>query len=170
MDQSQLRHELKETTQKLLQTINDYPKEKFNIQPPGGGWTTGEVAEHLIKVETGTVRLFVGDHEDCSRNPEEKIPEIKKRLSDFDNKMSASGPITPDKKPKDKQEVLQKLQDIRQRLIGIIGVQDLTKVISDFDHPLFGSLTKIEWLVFTIHHSRRHTHQIKNIARKLAGK
>ena len=168
MNTFQLREELKEATNQLLDAIDGVSEEKLNTQPSGGGWTIGQVAEHLIKVETATIRLFTGDVRNCDRDPEKNIPAIKSRFLDFDNKMKAFGPIVPDDEPKEKQKVLSKLQDLRQRLISMIEIEDLTKLVTGFEHPLFGILTKVEWLSFHIYHSRRHTKQIQKIASDLA--
>lgn len=168
MNKSDVRSDLKDSTQKLLELISEFPEKFFNTKPNDGGWSAGEVAEHLIKLETGTVRLFIGEGTPCERNPEEKIGTMKKRLLQFEKKMTAPDSIVPDGKAKDKRKVLDKIQDIRQRLTGMIDIHDLSEVISDFDHPVFGTLTRIEWIYFSIYHSQRHGHQIDNIYQEVA--
>lgn len=166
--ESKVRSDLKESTRELLQSISRFPENEFNTPPDDGGWTAGQVAEHLIKVETGTVRLFTGGFEACDRNPEQKIERIKERMLDFESPMTASGPIVPDDQPKDKEQVLEKLQDLRQRLTGMIELHDLSEMIAGFVHPVFGSLTAIEWIYFNIYHSKRHLHQIRAISQQFS--
>ena len=164
MNKAEVRNDLRENTRQLLSVIQEFPETKFNTLPSGDEWSAGQVCEHLIKVETGTLRLYTGKTESCDRDPEEKITTIKKRLGDRDTKMSAFGPIIPDENPKNKTKVLEKLQDIRQRLTSLIEVHELTELVLGFDHPLFGRLTRIEWIYFSIYHSRRHIYQIQEIA------
>ena len=170
MNKERLLEDLKEATEELLQTIKSIPEEQFNNVPKEGGWSPGQVVEHLIKVETGTVRLFSGPAETPDRDPEKLIEEIKDRFLDFSWKMTASGPIVPDEQPKDKTKALNKIQDIRQRLTSLIEIHDLTELVTGFDHPLFGKMTKAEWLVFSICHGKRHAHQIKEILSSLENK
>lgn len=124
--------------------------------------------EHLIKIETGTLRLLSKNLKSPDRNPIEKITFIRERLMDFETGMKAYGPILPNDKPKDKDKALGKLQDTRQRLGGLIKIHDLTEKVTVFDHPLFGTLTRIEWLYFIIYHGRRHVRQILNIKHRVS--
>lgn len=163
MNKETLLDEFKEATNELLATIDNIPEEHFNTLPDSGGWTPGQVVEHLIKVEVGTVRLFSGPSKEAGRDPEANLAKIKQRFLDFDSKMKATGPIVPDEKPKDKEKALKKVQDIRQRQISSIEIQDLTELVTAFEHPLFGELTKIEWLVFNICHGKRHAYQIEQM-------
>lgn len=170
MNKTQVRSDLKQNTRELLQSISDFPEAHFNSHPSEGEWTAGQVAEHLIKVESSTVHLFAGSTEPSNRNPGLKISDIKDRLLDFNSKMKAFGPIIPDHKPKDKTAVLDKIQDLRQRLTGMIEIDDLTVLLTGFEHPLFGTLTRLEWIYFNIYHSRRHNRQIREIRRTLGKK
>lgn len=167
MKESVVRNALKKSTRELLQVISQFPEEDFNTKPLGGGWTAGQVAEHLIKVETGTNRLFTGETKICDRDPEEKINNIRNRLTDFETKINAMDTIVPDDNPKNKDDVLDKLQDIRQRLTGMIELHDLSELITGFAHPLFGSLTRIEWIYFNIYHAERHLEQIKSLSKRI---
>ena len=163
MDKDLVKTDLKQSTHNLLDVLSNTSEKAFNKKSKQEGWSVGEVGEHLIKVETGTVRLFTGSAKSSDREPEEKILTIKDRMMDFENKMKAYGPIIPDDTTKNKTKVLEKLQDIRQQLAGFIEIQDLTETITDFEHPIFGSLTRIEWIYFNIYHSKRHTKQIERI-------
>lgn len=163
MNKLEIKKDLNESTRKLLELLYEVPEPFFNSVPKEGGWTVGQVAEHLIKVETGTVRLFSGPVEDAGRDHQEKIDEIKDRFLNYETKLKAFGPIVPGDTPKDKTNALEKIQDIRQRLTSLIEIQDMAALITGFEHGLFGYLTRVEWIYFNIYHSRRHMHQIKTI-------
>ena len=168
MNKAQVRSDLNQNTRELSQSISDFPEPYFNSCPAEGEWTAGQVAEHLIKVETSTVQLFAGSIE--TSNPGLKITDIKDCLLDFNSKLKAFKPISPDDKPKVKTAVLDKLQDLRQRLAGMIKNEDLTVLVNGFECPLFGTLSRLEWIYFKIFHSRRHNRQIQDIQRTLTKK
>ncbi|WP_138429668.1 DinB family protein [Fodinibius saliphilus] len=164
MEKPVLRRDLKENTQTLLKTISYFSADKFNTVPPNGGWSAAQVCQHLILVDGGAVRLLTAEGREIDRKPGDKIPVFKKRMHDFETKMNATDPITPDGNPKDKEQMLGMLQDIRQRMTSLIEAKDLTKLVVTFEHPFFGALTRLEWIVFSIHHSQRHIYQLKKIA------
>ena len=163
MKKAQVKKDLRQSTNNLLEVLSAAPADIFNTRPDKDEWPIGKVAEHLIKVETGTVRIFTGPAEATVRDPEEKIENIRDRMLDHETKMRAYGPIIPDDKLKDKTKVLEKIQDIRQQMSSFIDIQDLTETVTGFDHPIFGPLTRIEWIYFNIYHSRRHSHKIEEI-------
>ena len=161
MNKTRIKNDLVESTSNLLDILFSVSEAHFNTSTPKGGWSIGMIAEHLIKVESGTLNLFSGPVERTGRDPSSKIESIRDRLLDFDSSMTAYGPIVPDEKPKDKTKALEKMQDIRQKLKGLIEIQDMTETITGFEHPLFGYLTHVEWIYFNIFHSRRHVNQMK---------
>ncbi|NGP89098.1 DinB family protein [Fodinibius halophilus] len=165
MEKNTLRQKLKASSDSLLHTISTFPDSEFNTEPPEGGWSAGQVAEHLVKVEGGTVRVLTSEGQKADRAPEQYIPIMKKRLLDFESKMQATKPIVPDDQSKDKEDILATLQDIRQRMTSLIETQDLTQRAVAFEHPIFGYLTRVEWIVFVIYHSQRHLYQIKELAK-----
>ena len=163
MNKERVKDDLVESTKSLMNILSSVSQEKFNKKPEEGGWTVGMTVEHLIKVEYGTLKLFSGPVEKSGRNPKQKIEKIQERLLDFDTAMTAYGPIIPDEKPKDKSKALGKIQDIRQKLTGLIEIVDLEEMVTGFEHPLFGYLTRVEWIYFNIYHSRRHINKIERV-------
>ena len=141
MNKAEIKKDLDRSTTELLDILRNIPDTIFNTKPPGGGWTIGQVAEHLIKVETSAVRLFSGAVESPDRDPEKKIGEIRERFLDYDTKLKAFGPIVPDASAKDKVRALNKIQDIRQKLRSLVDIQDMTSEVRGFEHALFGYLT-----------------------------
>lgn len=167
MTKEQIKKDLKQSTKEILALLDRVPEHEFNASPKNGGWTIGQVTEHLIKVETSAVRLFSGSAEATDRDPEKKIRTIRERFLDFETKMKAFGPIVPTMEKKDKRRAMEKIQDIRQKLASFIEIQDMTDLVTGFAHPLFGPLTKVEWIYFNIYHSQRHANQIKEIRKEL---
>lgn len=163
----QVRHDFTESTENLLKTLQDFPEAAFNKKPRKDKWSIGQVADHLLKTEVNTLRMLTQEVEPSDRNPEQKIEDIREQFLNFNKKFKAFGPIVPDDSSKEKQEMIDRLQDNRQRLSSIIDIEDLTGLITAFEHPLFGSLTRVEWLYFQIYHSRRHCQQIKIIAERI---
>lgn len=163
MNRLTIKNDFVASTDNLLNMLSSITEQNFNKKPIHGGWTAGMTVEHLIKVEYSTLKLFSGPVEQTERDPEQKIQKMKNRLLDFNTAMTAFGSIIPDDEPKDKSKALGKIQDIRQKLTGLIEIQDLAEMIIGFEHPLFGFLTRVEWIYFNIYHSRRHINQVERI-------
>lgn len=162
-----VRQDLTASTQQLLKTLQDFPEAEFNTSPGEGQWSAGQVAEHLLKTEVSTLRMLTQQASPADRDPEHKIDNIREQFLNFKKMFNAFGPIVPDESAKNKQKMIDRLQDNRQRLASLIALEDLTGLVTAFEHPLFGPLTRIEWLYFQIYHSQRHCHQIENIADRI---
>lgn len=163
ISRARISDDLRASTAALLKELDDFPDSGFNMKPAADRWSAGEVAEHLVKMETAILRLLTGPVSDTKRDPAEKIEQIEKEFLDFEKKFTAYGPIVPDATPKDKERTIQQLRDIRRQLAGTIDRYELTETCTGFEHGLFGRLTRVEWVYFTIIHSRRHRKQLQDL-------
>jgi hypothetical protein len=55
-----------------------------------------------------------------------------------------------------KEEAINNIIDLRNKLIGLIGDQTIIPNNRMRQHPFLGDMTMIDWLHFIIHHSHRH--------------
>jgi uncharacterized damage-inducible protein DinB len=163
----QVHQDFTQSTQKLLSALNEFPEDHFQSSGPNGGWSAAEIAEHIIKSEAGLVKFFGEDAESTERDPEQKIELMKEKMLNFQQKFSAPSQVEPNDGPKDRQQLIDKLQDIRQRIAGMIEIEDLTKLLTVFGHPGFGTLTRVEWLYFNIYHAERHVEQVEDLKKHL---
>jgi len=167
-DQNQVEKLLKSNTRLLLDNIDQFPEDHFNVQPEEDRWSAGQVAEHLAKVETATLRLFNGKTKPADRDPEAKIKTVKREFLDFEKSFTAFEPIKPGENSKDKQKLVSTLKHTRKMMMELIrSDKDLSVICTDFEHPLFGSFSIIEWIYFNIYHAERHIKQLEGIKNRV---
>ncbi len=158
---------LDETTNDLLQTIALFTQEGFNKIPFENSWTAAQVADHIFKSETGIPAVLQGNTKPTERQPDEKAAQIKSIFLDYNLKMKSPESVLPSNEKQDKEQKTLALKANREKIVSLASAIDLEKTYYDFPFPTMGEFTGIEWLTFAICHTKRHTHQMKNIYSKL---
>ena len=59
--------------------------------------------------------------------------------------------------------MIKELKYVREKLVAAVQELDLSEACTAFKHPALGTLTRLEWIAFTIAHTKRHAGQLKNI-------
>lgn len=155
--------EIRTSTDELLDAISLFTHEQLNQVPFAGSWTPGQVAQHLLKSESGIPQLFEGNTAPANREPDALVPVIHSIFLDFTTKMQSPDFILPDEEPKNSEALRQQLKQNREHILQLISTRDLTRHLTDFAFPELGELTGYEWMKFMISHAKRHTHQMKNM-------
>jgi uncharacterized damage-inducible protein DinB len=151
-------------TEMFIKFIEGISDDIFNIKPDTNTWSAAENVEHIIRSEFGTARLFNSEtKKESQRDTESKIEEIKTRFTDRTNKLQAFGVVLPTDGQKTKEELIEKFRRSREEVLKLIKVQDLDEVCMRFEHPLFGCMTRREWIHFNIVHTNRHKDQIEDL-------
>lgn len=159
--------EIDETTAELLKTVDSFTQEEFDKVPFEGSWTAAQVAEHVLKSESGIPVTWLGNAEPTKRKPDENVGIIKSTFLDFTTKLKSPDFILPSQNPPAKQVLYDSLKANRAEVKRLASTLDLTQTFTDFSMPQMGHLTGIEYATFLICHSKRHIHQLKNIKEKL---
>lgn len=154
--------EIKETCSALLRILDAFSEKEFNTVPPCGGWTAGQVAEHLL-LSAGVVEVISGRTVAATRPPDEKVAGIGAIFLDFTTKLSSPDFIIPAEGPYDKAEMKNRLKIVWTKLAEAARLLDLTAVCLDFEFPGSGTLTRLEWISFYIFHTQRHIAQLQRI-------
>jgi len=155
--------EFDETTSELLKTISSFSPDGFNKVPFEGSWTAGQTAEHILKSITGVPDVMMGGTAATERDPAEKEPQIRSIFLDFQTKMKSPDFILPTEEPKEKIELSASLEKTFGKIRDIITNEKLDPTCTDVPFPGMGEFTRYEWVCFAICHTKRHTHQLKNI-------
>ncbi len=155
--------EIRTSTKDLLDAISMFTQEQLNEVPFAGSWTPGQVAQHLLKSESGIPELLEGNTSPANREPDALVPTIQSIFLDFNTKMQAPDFIFPDEAPKDREELMQQLAHNRELIIQLITTKDLSRLLTDFPFPELGEMSAYEWMKFMMSHAKRHTHQLKNM-------
>lgn len=143
----------------LFQEINELTDEQFNLTPANGGWSPKQIFEHLVRTETTIGKNIARElkNSDSMKARKKPIQFATSRLI----KIEAPSYIAPTDEFKTKEEMKRELHESR-KLLDVY--QSSTKEIfkkKSFKHPLFGSLSLIQWFSFVGLHEKRHLKQLK---------
>jgi len=158
-----LSNELFSTKAALLKALDRYTEQNFNSVPAVGGWTGGQVAEHVFLSASGVADALYGSVKLADRDPEQHIKLLGDIFLNFDMKLKSPDFIVPSDKPKEKKVLISSLGEVFDRIILAAESNDLDVICTMFEMPTLGMLSKKEFIWFTIVHTKRHIHQLNNI-------
>jgi hypothetical protein len=162
-NKQELASQVKQTGAAILHLLGSFTDEQFNTQPEYGGWTAGQVAEHLL-LSAAVVETIGGNTIPTShRQPDMYLPILADIFLNFDTKLQSPDFILPTEGPHDRSELLNRTKIAWDQLGQGTRLLELTATCLDFEFPGFGSLTRLEWINFYIWHTQRHLHQLKKI-------
>lgn len=155
------------STTDLLNMLSSVDEKEFN-QRINKNWSVADVAEHLLALETQINRYIVNAHT-TERAADLKVEPVMQGLQSFENRYNAPDFTLPTPEDKDKNDLIKRLREQRDILKQVILTTDITETV-DQKHPVIGSMTRLEWTCFNIHHTGRHMKQIGNILSSLKEK
>lgn len=159
----EVKRELETLKVLLLKHLNIFTQDEANIKPPGGGWSAGQVGQHLVKSFGGVPDLLKGRAQATDRDPAAKIGMIKSDFLDFSNKMKSPDFIIPEDRIYNIIELETSLRNILEAIQEASRQLDLSATCLEFEFPVYGYLTRLEWIVFVICHGLRHSYQLEKI-------
>lgn len=156
--------QLEENTDAFITLIKNFPDQFFNSKPTTEDWSAAEIAEHMIRSEFGLSRLFDGEtKEQLEYDPLEMRNNIKTTLLNRKTKVLAPEIIQPTTGEKTKDDLISKFKTIRDNLLTNIKTMDNQAICLKYPHPLFGYLTRADWVYSSIYHCQRHIMQVNDI-------
>lgn len=164
MTKTELLQEFDEVANHLLQLLSSMDEEQLNQVPQAGSWSAAQVGDHLYK-SYDILQILHGRVEECNRPPDQKLAPIKKEFEDFSIKMDSPEEVLPSGGHHGKAALLAGLKYRLDQQREAILTTDLSKLCLDFAIPENGPFTRLEWLGFTVIHTRRHFRQLENIIR-----
>lgn len=159
--------ELATTKDTLLQAIDSFTPEQFNMVPFEGSWTAGQTAEHILRFASGGINVLNEDGQVTERNPEAQIAPLRDLFLNFNIKMTAPEFVRPSEGAHDKDALRRALEQVFTKMVFLAEKSDLNLTYNGFEMPQFGMLTRLEWLSFILFHAQRHIHQLQNIQQHL---
>ena len=153
-----------ETTLAVTEALGSFTQEQFNAIPFEGSWTAGQVADHVYKSSVAILQSLNSPGKKTERNVDERLPEMRNVMMDFEAKFKSPRFIVPEKSFYSKQEVMRDLQLVMEQIQEVTGTMDLAVLVN---HPVLGEITKLEMFHFLVYHTQRHIHQLRNIAQIL---
>ncbi len=162
MEKNEIASQIKETCSALIWALEGFGEKEFNTVPQQGGWTGGQVAQHLL-LSAGVAEAIAGRTEPTSRSPDERVAAIGAIFLDYTIKLQSPNFIIPATAIYHKAEMTDKLKTVWTKLGQAVNLLDLSVTCLDAEFPTLGYLTRLEWIVFYIFHTQRHIRQLKNI-------
>ena len=156
-----LKEEVRKTGAAIVESLNRFSEEGLNEVPYEGSWTAGQVGEHLIK-SGGVADVVFGQAGETQRAPDEKLPVLRMFL-DFSIKMKTPDFIVPSDGYHDKREIVEQLRKVWDRFGEAVETLDMNETCLDFEMPMVGRLTRLEWISFQVYHTKRHLWQLQKI-------
>jgi len=154
---------LRINTNELLELIASFDYAHFNGQPPGNGWTAGQVTEHLLLVDLSIIKVLNGRTAPIERDYQELINTISERMENSDQKIEAPDRLVPSEVAKDPAALSEKILGTRRELLHLIVTKEIMKIFPDSPLRIYGVMSGVEWINFLIHHCKRHMRQMEQL-------
>lgn len=177
---------LNSTQNKLIAELNNHDLNQF---PADGGWSAGQVMIHLIKTEKYLYPLFslvprlirsqkLLDKLDWLNtllskmagmsflsNGDQLPKEFNQvQLETFKGRFTAPAFLKPRRQKYKLDDLLQKREAARTKTLTALRKANLSRLQQlRFSHPILGSFTLIEFVLFIGKHEEWHTEQLKRI-------
>jgi hypothetical protein len=158
---------LEKTTQQLMNILLSFTPERFNEKPAENEWSAAQIAEHLLKVDMSTCKALSGEAIPSNRPPDAKIDIIKQAMDDDNTRRVAPERVYPSSEHWEPVVIIQQIKKQKAFLKEAILGADVTEACMSFKHPALGTMTKMEWVAFNIHHTERHLRQLKGLQERL---
>ncbi|MBY0165488.1 DinB family protein [Paenibacillus lautus] len=163
MELQEINQQLKETRVELLGILTGLSGDQLNQQKDLNSWSISQVCQHLYITE----ELYIVAIKKGLRSKEESYIENKpvESLLDRSKKLEAPDIAKPTDEFLEYQEIIEKLNNSRQKLIELLNTVEDPSVLSrrHFTHPVFKEMLLMDWLKSLYLHEQRHIKQIKEI-------
>jgi len=159
----------------LLEVASSVPTDAWQTRPGDDQWSVSEVLEHLHRVERGVAAVLtkrIAKAREAGHPNETDSSSVlgtldEFRVSDLDRKLVAPELVVPTENP-DRANAERLLAESRAALDAAIASGDGLALGSiKHTHLRFGELDLYQWLLFVAAHEKRHTAQLREIARQL---
>lgn len=130
----------------------------INKKRADGGWSVGEIADHIIK----STQSDFGATKKTERTYDKNVASIRETFLNFKLKFPAAPFLQPNSRQYSVQELFISLDNNMNSIVKMINEENLTETCSNIELPVWGCLTKYEWLVLIENHLVRHTKQIND--------
>jgi hypothetical protein len=160
---AELIHDMHASAREFMAALAPFRDRAFNEVPFPDSWTPGQVAEHILKAESGLPELLSAKLRPADRDPRAFIPQLREGFLDFTTKYKAAPAIMPSGDPKDWEDMVARLEANRKRIEEVLPRTDLGQYCELASFPGIGLLTGYEWLCVMNTHTLRHAHQLRHI-------
>ncbi len=155
----------------LLDAIASLTPAQWDWRPPTGGWTPGEILEHVAVIERGVVRMllagFPEGHPAVPRPPEKLLAydrRLPSLLADRTARIEAPAALHPRRKYDTPEAVAALVTEFRTQAQAFADAPTWDLGTRTATHIVFGELDGVQWLILLAGHGSRHIAQIRSYA------
>jgi hypothetical protein len=154
---------LDETRNSLIKEIESLSYAQFNNRPSPNKWSIAQVCHHLVLVEKASIKAIAWGLKEIERSQKER--KKVQLILDRTKKIQAPKIVEPDVEPFDVQQIIEMLNDSREKLMTFLSSVEDTSILAEksVNHPAFGELPLDQWIEMIYLHEQRHIEQIKEI-------
>ena len=172
---AELSEHLAQQRRTLLDVASAVPADRWQARPGEGQWTVSEILEPLYRVDrsvTAVLTKRIGKAREAGHPEETETSSVlgtldQFRVSEVDRKLVAPEIVTPTENA-DRETVERLLAESRAALNAAIANGDgLALGAIKQTHLRFGELDLYQWILFVAGHEKRHTAQLRDVARRL---
>ena len=169
ISQEELIGEIENFNREFIQQLSKFSTEKLNKTKKEENWTAGQVTEHIIKSNGGILnQLLNGDATPTTRPFDEQVDLIK-NIFRGEDKMKTTPVLEPHQPPHNLEDLMNSLNQQKVQQLKTIKEKELAELSSELQFPPApNGLTRYEWLIFMVEHTRRHGKQIENIYKEIS--
>jgi hypothetical protein len=149
-------------TKNFLDVLLQFDRTNFIEKRSASEWSAAQVAEHLLLLEITAVKAIRGETIPTNRPADEKVPLIKWAMEDKTKRVAPES-VLPSNRITDPQTAIEKIKQQRDTFREAVTDLDLSQACMSFKLPALGTLTRWEWIYFTIYHTQRHVQQMKSL-------
>jgi hypothetical protein len=160
---------VEEKRNELLRSFSGVAPDRLNSRATDGGWTVGQILEHLRLVESGVARLIakrVGQAKAAGLGEEQSTESVMPSFDPHRARLDSAVLVSPEPvRPSvdvDHHEALAGLESSRRALReAATSANGLALGEIKHTHPVLGELDLYQWLIFLGQHEERHKKQIE---------
>jgi hypothetical protein len=167
-DIHKLKADLDNNTRLFLDILDTVPAEKLQRKNEQTAWSIMDCAEHMLISEQAVVKTIQGDAipvEDRAVNS--KVADISHAFMDFDRRLRVTGEPDTLKGYDNIADFSEAFRQNRETLKATLEKEPVEWLCKGMEHPIFGFMTRIEWVYYLIYHTERHLQQINRIEASL---
>jgi hypothetical protein len=152
-----------EVGSRLIKLFESFSAEQINMKPAEGGWTAGQIMDHVLKFVSGVVQTLQAKGIASDRPLDAYAKNLEDVFLNFEVKYDAPDFVVPAEPPHDKERLLSKAHRVFTELEKLIREVDLSLIYEEFSLPGTPPMTRYEWVVFAWSHSERHRVQMERL-------
>jgi uncharacterized damage-inducible protein DinB len=150
-------------TETLVAELSRFGNDSFNAKRADGGWSAGDVAEHLLLADKRFLTTLEGAHSIATHEAGDNVSKFVARLQNRTHKLDAPPFLIPSAEEKDRDTIIAEISTARNRIAEQIAATDMSLVNYDAPHRVFGPMSAYDWSMFNILHAERHLAQLNEL-------